>query len=288
MRTDLALLGPFLEAMAPSLPPMDLDTIAAQLEASVLEELDYGRERERMQRVHAFLADQVEGMRAPRPLEELSGPRVITSTFEAGEKITVALSRWQGVVDDDEAPEDARAEARAAIDRTLCRLLDGYLAQVLRAGLFQADPHPGNLLVDEDGEVVLLDFGCAQGLPEERRESYQRLLRALFVRDEVGAARHLATLGFETRSGDPASLMAFADALLADLRAAMAGGEWTDPATLVAQVKELAATAAADPVTTIPADFVLLARVFGTLGGLFLHHRPDTSAYAARWMSALV
>ena len=288
VRTDLALLRPFMEAMAPSLPPMDLETIAAQLEKSVLEELDYAGERERMAAVHGFLTEQVDGMRAPQPLEELSGPRVITSTFERGEKITVALDRWRALAADEAAPEAERAAARASIDRTLCRLLDGYLAQVLRAGLFQADPHPGNLLVDADGELVLLDFGCTQGLEPERRESYRSLLRALLVNDEVGAARNLAALGFATRSGEPASLLAFADALMADLRGAMRGGDWTDPGDLLDQVKRLASVAEADPVITIPADFVLLARVFGTLGGLFLHHRPDTSAYAARWMAELL
>jgi len=287
VETDLALLRPFLEAMASSLPPMDLDTIADQLETSVREELDYGGERERMARVHAFLGG-VEGIRAPQPIDELSGPRVLTSTFEPGLKITTRLDAWQAIVDDEEVTEEERAEARALRDRTLCRLLDGYLQQVLGAGLFQADPHPGNILVDEDGTLVLLDFGCAQELSGERRESYKRLLRALFVNDDEGAARELDALGFRTKSGDPASLRLFADALLGDLRSAMEGGDWTDPNVIVEQVKELLDATEDDPVEQIPADFVLLARVFGTLGGLFLHHRPDTSSHAPRWMAAFL
>lgn len=285
--TDLALLRPFLEAMAPSLPPMDLDTIADQVEASVREELDYERERERMARIHAFL-EPVEGLRTPRPIDELCGPRVLTSTFEAGIKITTRLDEWRGIAEDESASPEQRAEARALRDRTLCRLLDGYLQQVLHAGLFQADPHPGNLLVDDDGTLVLLDFGCAQELSDERRDAYKRLLRALFVNDDEGAARELAALGFRTRSGDPASLRLFADALLSDLRSAMEGGDWTDPNVIVEQLKELVDATEDDPVQRIPADFVLLARVFGTLGGLFLHHRPDTSSHAQRWMAAFL
>ncbi len=80
----------------------------------------------------------------------------------------------------------------------------------------------------------------------------------------------------------------FADALLGDLRSAMEGGDWTDPNVIVQQVKELVDATEDDPVEQIPADFVLLARVFGTLGGLFLHHRPDTSSHAPRWMAAFL
>src|SRR6185312_3050705 len=39
------------------------------------------------------------------------------------------------------------------------RLLSSFLGQVLEDGLFHADPHPGNLLIDEAGTVWMLDFG---------------------------------------------------------------------------------------------------------------------------------
>ena len=38
-----------------------------------------------------------------------------------------------------------------------------YLTQLLDSGFFHADPHPGNLLVDKKGRLVLIDFGlCAE------------------------------------------------------------------------------------------------------------------------------
>ena len=38
-----------------------------------------------------------------------------------------------------------------------------FLAQLLDVGFFHGDPHPGNLLVDRDGRLVLIDFGlCAE------------------------------------------------------------------------------------------------------------------------------
>ena len=38
-----------------------------------------------------------------------------------------------------------------------------YLSQLLELGFFHSDPHPGNLLVDSKGRLVLIDFGlCAE------------------------------------------------------------------------------------------------------------------------------
>jgi ubiquinone biosynthesis protein len=39
------------------------------------------------------------------------------------------------------------------------RLLASYLGQILRDGAFHADPYPGNIRLDKDGTLHLLDFG---------------------------------------------------------------------------------------------------------------------------------
>jgi len=92
-------------------------------------------------------------------------------------------------------------------------------------------------------------------------------------------AETLAELGFATRSGRPDTLLAFTDALLDQIRAAMvetgtAGTQWPGPEALMEQVRALLIRMEDDPVEKIPAEFVMLARVFGTLGGLFLHYQP--------------
>jgi ubiquinone biosynthesis protein len=84
-------------------------------------------------------------------------------------------------------------------------------------------------------------------------------------------------LGFRTRSGTPDTLHAFADAILTEFRKAMANGSfcWPDRESMLEQATGLLTALERDPVVAIPAEFVMIARVFGTLMGLFTKYRPD-------------
>ncbi|HVK99808.1 MAG TPA: AarF/UbiB family protein [Dongiaceae bacterium] len=270
---DMSLMKLFLASISNLLPPTDLNTITTEIERTIREELDYREEARWMQHLGDFLRD-VPGVIVPRPLHELSGKRVLVSEFIEGRKLTTEL--------------DARCEANddAGVSDLLGRLLDLYLRQVLQAGCFQADPHPGNILVTADNKLVLLDFGCTMQLSEQFRSGYFKVLGAAMIGDKETVATTLAELGFRTRSGRPDTLLAFSDALLSSLRnTAMAvGGDnpsWPTADELLQRGKALFALADSDPVDKLPAEFIMLARVFTTLGGLFIHYKPkmDVTKY---------
>jgi ubiquinone biosynthesis protein len=151
------------------------------------------------------------------------------------------------------------------------------LRQVLEAGVFQADPHPGNVLVTKDDKVVLLDFGCAQVMAPETRARYLGLLRAFMEGRSDRMAELFTELGFRTKSGRPDTLHAFAAALLGELRQAALGKgiAWPSREQLGARLSGLLAACADDPVVSLPGEFVMMARVFGTLGGIFARYKPD-------------
>jgi ubiquinone biosynthesis protein len=270
VRMDMELLEAFVRSLESSLPEVDYDTIVAEVRSAVLAELDYVEEARTTATLAAFF-DEHSGIRAPRPVESLCGAHVLTTTFVRGEKITVVLDRLHA------RALEGDAAGKEELSLVLGRLLESYLRQVLQAGVFQADPHPGNVLVGEDGSVVLLDFGCARVLPEEVRDRYLGLLSAFFVGDRERMAALFQDIGFATRSGRPETLHAFADVLLGELRqSALAGGiRWPSREEVVARAKGLLAATEDDPVSTIPGEFVMIARVFGTLGGLFTRYQPD-------------
>jgi len=272
--TDLDLLELFVESLRSLLPAADYETIVREVRARISAELDFEQEGRAMDALALHFAVHPR-IRVPGRLPELCAGRVLTSEFVAGRRINAVLDEWR------RARDAGDADAGARIDETLGVLLEAYLCQVLEAGLFQADPHPGNLLVTESGELVLLDFGCACELPPRLRDGYLALVRASLAGDTAQVAERLAALGFATRSGRPDTLLRFADALLGALRRAAqeSGGlPWLDEREVAAQARRLLAAIDDDPVIRIPEEFVMLARIFGTLGGLFQHYRPRIDA----------
>jgi hypothetical protein len=71
-----------------------------------------------------------------------------------------------------EKSEVGNAGAGRRLDRVLGLLLECDLRQILEAGVFQADPRPGNLRVTPSDKLVLLDFGCTKPMPERTRRIY--------------------------------------------------------------------------------------------------------------------
>ena len=47
-----------------------------------------------------------------------------------------------------------------------------FSEQILRDGVFHADPHPGNIFVNEHGQIGLVDFGLVLTIPSEDRRNY--------------------------------------------------------------------------------------------------------------------
>ncbi len=273
---DLMLLRLCLDALASMLPPIDHVAIAEAVSAAIVRELDYREEAGHAAAVASFLRG-TEGIDVPEPLFALSTGHVLTTRFVAGTKITTVLDALDARIEQEDAGAggDSGAEvARARRDRILARLLEAWLRQILEFGHFQADPHPGNVLVTDDDVVVLLDFGCTQVLEPKARRAYLSLVQAAVVRDENGMTEALAAAGFRTRSGKPDTLHRFAISLIGSF--ARDGGEaaWPTTEQLVADAHTLMAAMNDDPVTTLPADFVMIARVLGTLGGLFIRYRP--------------
>jgi len=248
------------------LPHLDLRCVAVELERSILKELDYEREA----RVAGELGQQFEAeprVRVPRIYPELSSRRVLTMERIAGQRLVPFLDRCEV------------AQEQAGMDRLFETLLRTTCAQVLQHGLFQADCHPGNFLVvdgDEGPVLALLDFGAVTRFPGELRLAYGRLAGAILARDNQQVAERLAGLGFRTR-GDEATLVRFADMLMDVFR--------PDPGVSLAELdpraafEEALALARANPVH-VPQDFVLLGRVFATLGGLLLRYRPRINLFA--------
>jgi predicted unusual protein kinase regulating ubiquinone biosynthesis (AarF/ABC1/UbiB family) len=129
---------------------------------TLMAELDYCTEAENLERFGQHF-DGYPELFVPAPIWDLTRPRVLTMELVTGTKVT-GLSGLRRI----EQPFDHLASA----------LMRGYLDQMFVHGEIHADPHPGNLLVTDDGRLALFDLGMIAHVPPKQRE---RLLKLLFA-----------------------------------------------------------------------------------------------------------
>lgn len=140
-------------------------------------ELDYCAEARNLERFARHLAPYP-GLFVPQPVWSLCGPSVITMDLVRGRKAV-------------ELPGLLRTEHAFAPLAT--DLLRAYLDQALLHGEIHADPHPGNVLLAEDGRLAVLDLGMIVHVPPQRRDRLLKLmLAAVDGRGEVAANETIA------------------------------------------------------------------------------------------------
>ncbi|ADQ66315.1 protein kinase [Halogeometricum borinquense DSM 11551] len=122
-----------------------LENLADEFAKTIRQEMDYSRERRILEQIQSNFNGNGT-IRIPKPVEERSGPRVLTMEYLPGTKIN-----------------DLETIDMEGIDRTelATRLQRIYLQMIIDDGVFHADPHPGNLAVDEEGRIIFYDFGMS-------------------------------------------------------------------------------------------------------------------------------
>jgi predicted unusual protein kinase regulating ubiquinone biosynthesis (AarF/ABC1/UbiB family) len=197
LRADLDDEG-FVRKLAGAEIGRSLDEHALHtLSDAVRAELDYrGEAQSQIAFGRAWAGDK--SIRIPRVIEELSSGRVLTTTRARGKSIVDIAAGG--------AP-DIRAQTAAAIYKFAW-------GSPLAHGLLNADPNPGNFLVEIEGDdhvlVHCLDFGCAMTLPADVREVDREMWWGLIDEDKESAATRfrmaLAKSGLLRRSDSLATV----------------------------------------------------------------------------------
>ncbi len=125
-------------------------------------ELDYRTEADNLERFGRHFAEYPK-LTVPPPVWDLTRTRVLTMDLVTGTKVTEISGTRRT-----EQPMRELAEA----------LIRGYLDQAFVHGEIHADPHPGNLLVTDDGRLAIFDLGLVAPAPPRQRD---RLLKLLFA-----------------------------------------------------------------------------------------------------------
>ena len=227
--------------------PLALLPLLTELTSHIGYELDFVREASFGARVRE-LFESDDQVKIPESYPEYTTRRVLVMELVGGIKIT-----------DVEKIKAAGLDPRDVVQD----LMHVYVRMILAAGFFQADPHPGNLFVTEDGKIVVLDFGLSKELPDGFGLGLFELMFSLMTFNETAMLRAFDELGFRSKTGDPTTFLLIARRMVRRSDSGSFEGEFTEEMT-----DELFNAIREDPVAEVPSDFVLVARVFSLLSGI--------------------
>jgi predicted unusual protein kinase regulating ubiquinone biosynthesis (AarF/ABC1/UbiB family) len=166
-----------------------------EFEARIAEEMDFRLEAEHAAEIGANFAGN-RSVLVPAVLHEFTRQRVLVLEFVHGTRI------------------DRLDPATVNVAGIVATLVELYVQMMLVDGLFHADPHPGNLMVADDGRIVLVDFGMVVRVPLETRRWLMRTAIAAIRRDAAAVAAGFQMLGLILPDTDPATVRWVAELLI--------------------------------------------------------------------------
>jgi ubiquinone biosynthesis protein len=193
IETDIGILQSMAERIETVFPETRIYNPVGMVDDfahQIRKELDFtrdGRNADRMARNFRTIP----GIRFPKIYWEYSTPHVMVMDYIEGVRI-----------------DDPEAIAAMGHDPHKIGVngFHAYLKMIFEDGFFHGDPHPGNLLVTKEGDIVFLDFGIVGILRPEKRQNFINLLFALVNDDIELMLRSLEGFGIVINESDREAL----------------------------------------------------------------------------------
>ena len=164
--SDLALVKPVATRMF-NLKGQDTEKFFKEIEGKLLEETNYELELKQSLEVKTACAS-IPNLLFPNYYPELSCEKILTMDWMDG----IHLSEY--------AKDNNDQDKNNRLGQTLW---DFYMYQMHILKSVHADPHPGNFLITDAGELVAIDFGCIKKIPLEFYTPYFELANKEAIND---------------------------------------------------------------------------------------------------------
>ncbi|HCY80443.1 MAG TPA: ABC transporter [Xanthomarina gelatinilytica] len=148
--SDLAMVKPVAMSMF-NIKGKDSDKYFKEVETKLIEETNYVLEVQQSMEIAQACA-HIPNLKFPNYYPDLSSDRIITMDYMKGEHLS-EFTKYN--TNQEKANKIGQA------------LWDFYMYQIHKLKKVHADPHPGNFLISEDGQLIVLDFGCVKTIPED-------------------------------------------------------------------------------------------------------------------------
>lgn len=227
----------------------NLPALYREMAAVIGNELDFVQELrngEYFQDMYAHNPD----IYIPRFFAELSSDHVLVMEWMEGARITDL-----GFI----------AQHGLKRERLAAALVRSYAAQLFGGGTFHADPHPGNILLKQDGTIVWIDFGMVGVIRQQDAEHIRGLIEGIVFEDVEKIIHSLERLRFLLPGADYTPLK---ESILFVIRAYRRKGPVKfDEQMLEKLLSDIQEMAREQPIQ-LPSEFAFLGRALSTVVGV--------------------
>ncbi|XWS41491.1 hypothetical protein CRYUN_Cryun17cG0086300 [Craigia yunnanensis] len=274
---NLRVIAEYLQKVDPKSDGAKRDWVAIYDEcASVLyQEIDYTKEAANAE-LFANNFKDMDYVKVPTIYSEYTTPQVLTMEYVPGIKI----NKIQAL---DQLGVDRKRLGRYAVE--------SYLEQILSHGFFHADPHPGNIAVDDinGGRLIFYDFGMMGSISSNISEGLLEVFYGTYEKDPDKVIQAMVQMGVLVPTGDMTAVRRTAQFFLNSFEERLAAQRreremvttelgFKKPLTKEEQIEKkkqrLAAIGedllaiAADQPFRFPATFTFVVRAFSVLDGI--------------------
>ena len=228
-----------------------IQSVIEEFSARIHEEMDFRLEAEYATEIGRNFEGNAQVI-VPAVVHELTRQRVLVLDFIVGTRID------RLAITEDEAK------------RITAVLIELYVQMMLVDGLFHADPHPGNLLVTDEGTMVLLDFGMVVRVASDTRLHLIRTVLAAVRRDPAGIVAGFDAMGLIAPNADMSEIHRLVELLL---RTAFEQDTTSQDRVKMMLADRVMHTLYDFPIT-LPRDMVYFARTAALIEGVGTRYDP--------------
>ncbi len=237
-----------------------ISTIVTEFAKRISGELDFREEARNAEILRRNFAQEPRVV-IPEVIGALTRRRVLVLEYVEGTRI--------------DRLQDRLASGELSLDALIATIVEVYIKMMLEDGFFHADPHPGNLLVDARGRLVMLDFGMVLQVERETRARMVRTVAAALRQDVDGVINGLYELGILDPDVDRGTVRDAAQELMG-----VALRDDVSPRQMQRIVEDVLRTFYDWPLM-LPSDLVYFGRAAVLVEGIGLRYDPDFNTLAA-------
>ena len=165
-----------------------IDAVVSEFSKMIKDEVNFTTELNNLKKFSKVYESK--NIHFPKPYEEFCCNSAIVMSFEEGFRFDDKENIFKHNIN---------------FKKIISDLVDFYTDQMLINGYFHADPHPGNILVNSKGEIIMLDFGMVKTVPNNSRIAIIELIKAANEQnfeEYIQASKKLGIVAYEAPSDE--------------------------------------------------------------------------------------